>query len=130
MKKVLLIVLTTSLLCYSLHVSFLYFRQTLFIIFADEQIRIFHLMQNEIYQSKDPYDMAVKLNYIVSYYPSGTKQEKGSRLDCIVETVRKNVTSDVINFLKRSTGKDFGSDAQQWINKLQETQIKPPTQAE
>ena len=62
-------------------------------------------------------DAADCLQYVVNYYPSGTKQPTGSRLDRIVERERKQVIGEIINYLRIKTGESLGEDPEIWIEK-------------
>jgi hypothetical protein len=55
------------------------------------------------------------LEYVVSYYPSGTKQTAGSRLDKIVERARQSTIREMISALRKRSGQDFGDDPQAWL---------------
>ena len=66
---------------------------------------------------------SVSLGYIVSYYPSGTKQEKDSLLGYImVERERALAERDVIAHLRIKTGQDLGDMPEAWIQKYGHTQ--------
>ena len=58
------------------------------------------------------------LRYTRDYYPSGTKQTSGSRLDRIVERSRRLAELRIIQMLQEATGKDLGSDADVWIREF------------
>ena len=49
-------------------------------------------------------------------YPSGTKQETGSRLDRIVERERGVAVRDIVAHLRTKTGEDLES-SEAWIQK-------------
>jgi hypothetical protein len=83
---------------------------------AQEQIEIINEMRMTALQSS-PAEAAGKLQYAVNYYPSGTKQEVGSRLDRLVESARKRAVRDIIAHLRQKTGEDLGDDAEPWIKK-------------
>ncbi|MCX6871078.1 MAG: hypothetical protein NTY84_10715 [Verrucomicrobia bacterium] len=85
--------------------------------FADEQTRIFDAMQMQSHQSSKPRDIAESLEYVVWYYPSGTKQEAGSRLDRVVERHRKAVVRDIVAHLRSVTNQDLGERPEPWIEK-------------
>ena len=57
------------------------------IAFAEEQTRIFDDMLQKVLDAS-PSGAAEALAYVVNYYPSGTKQRNGSRLDKVVERAR------------------------------------------
>src|SRR5215831_4798936 len=74
---------------------------------ASEQTRIFDEMRAKALKS-DAAGAAGCLQYVVSYYPSGTKQETGSRLDQIVERERALAIRDIVAYLRTKTGDDLG----------------------
>jgi hypothetical protein len=57
------------------------------------------------------------LEYVVSYYPSGTKLATGSEIDRVVEGYRAAVARDIIGRLRALTGDDLGDDPDPWIKK-------------
>jgi hypothetical protein len=61
--------------CYYEHIPL-----SLRVAFADDQIQIFDEMRTKALRSS-PSEAVNHLEYVVSYYPSGTKQISGSRLD-------------------------------------------------
>ena len=85
------------------------------VAFADGQVAIFEEMEASANSTIDPRQMSGKLEYAVNYYPSGSKQTKGTQLDRIVETARSNSIAAIIARLRTTTGKDFGNDPQQWL---------------
>jgi hypothetical protein len=84
--------------------------------FASEQIGIFQDMRAQAL-SADATGAARSLEYAVSYYPSGTKQSAGSRLDGIVELARADAVRAIIAHLRAKTGEDLGDDPETWIRK-------------
>lgn len=91
----------------------LFFRVTL----AEEQTKIFEDLRVQALQS--PPEKAVEyLGGVVHYYPSGSKQVTGSRLDRIVEQARQSAVREILADLRARTGKDFGDDPQRWIDEL------------
>lgn len=88
----------------------------LHVAFANGQTQIFSDMLNKALQS-DVSGAAGCLRYVVSYYPSGTKQEHGSQLDNIVERDRADAIRDIIAFLRSKTHEDLGTNAEPWIRK-------------
>ena len=58
------------------------------------------------------------LEYALWYYPSGTKQTKGSGLDQVVERARQCAVREIIEILRSRTRKDFGDDPRRWIEGL------------
>ncbi len=55
------------------------------------------------------------LVYTHGYYPSGTKQTQGSRLDSIVERFRSVAETRIIKMLRDATGKDLGNSMEDWV---------------
>jgi len=84
---------------------------------ADEQTQIFDEMRTQALQSTAPPDIASALEYVVIYYPSGTKQRAGSKLDRVVERHRTAVVRDIVAHLRRTTGQDLGESPETWIQK-------------
>jgi len=83
--------------------------------FAEGQISIFEAMKSSLDNITNPQKLSAELEYVVNYYPSGSKQVRGSQLDRIVEIARANATSEIINRLHAVTAKDLGNDPQRWI---------------
>jgi hypothetical protein len=92
-----------------------YFYLHVQIAFADEQTMIFDEMREKAIQSTSPSDIAKALDYVVAYYPSGTKQRVGSKLDLVVERHRTAVVRDIVARLRSITGRDLGADPECWI---------------
>jgi hypothetical protein len=86
------------------------------IAFADEQTAIFEEMRRKVKDS-DAVDVG-PLEYVVWYYPSGTKQTVGSRLDRVVERARQSAVREIIAILRDKTDRDFGDDPRRWIEGL------------
>ena len=85
--------------------------------FADEQTQIFDEMRTRTLQSTAPPDIAGSLEYVVIYYPSGSKHRAGSKLDRVVERHRTAVVRDIVAHLRRTTGQDLGKSPDAWIQK-------------
>jgi len=85
--------------------------------FADEQTQIFDEMRMRALQSTVPPDIAGSLEYVVIYYPSGSKQRAGSKLDRVVERHRTTVVRDIVAHLRHTTGQDLGDSPEPWIQK-------------
>jgi hypothetical protein len=58
-----------------------------------------------------------------NYYPSGTKQASGSRLDRIVERSRSLAELRIIQMLKVATGTELGEDVDAWIREFSDEPI-------
>ena len=84
--------------------------------FASEQTQIFEDMRTKALQS-DVAGAACCLEYVVGYYPSGTKQQTGSKLDRMVERERAHAERDIIAYLRTKTGQDLGQSPEAWIQK-------------
>lgn len=87
---------------------------TLKVAFAEEQITVFFNMRDKALMAS-PEEAAGCLAYAVDYYPSGTKQTSGSRLDLAVERVRRDITEQIIAHLRLKTGRDLGNAPEKWI---------------
>ena len=85
--------------------------------FADEQTEVFDAMRTRALSSAVPDDIADSLSYVVSYYPSGSKQGEGTALDHVVERHRQAVVRDIVAHLRRTTGLDLGESPEPWILK-------------
>lgn len=86
------------------------------VAWASEQTKIFDEMRTNALQT-DAAGAASYLDYVVGYYPSGTKQESGSRLDRMVEHARTLAARDIIAYLRAKTGEDLGDRPEAWIQK-------------
>lgn len=97
--------------------------ESLRLSFASDQTQIFYEMATEAKQAlaQEPPNIRSalgSLEYIVKYYPSGTKQTAGSTLDIIVERSRSLAEASIIERLRAETGKDFGPKAEDWLRGL------------
>ncbi len=86
------------------------------LMLASEQTQIFDEMRTRALKSSAA-EAAGCLEYVVSYYPSGTKQVTGSRLDRMVERERAAVVRDIISYLRKQTGGDLGNAPDGWVEK-------------
>jgi hypothetical protein len=103
-----------AFLCASLFIG--YAPLKLRVAFASEQVRIFQEMREKALNSDAP-GAAGCLEYVVNYYPSGTKQESGSRLDSMVESARGQSVREIVAYLRTKTGEELGTDPDSWIKK-------------
>ena len=89
-------------------------KQEMRVRLAEEQTRIFASCRDEAIKSgvENAID---NLQYEWRYYPSGTKQEIGSRLDRVVERARLSAAREIIAHLRVKTGKDYGDDPEAWL---------------
>ena len=93
------------------------------VAFADDQVDIFHQMiaQTSTALSHTPPDTqgaVAFLEYTHVYYPSGTKQVTGSRLDTIVERARAEAETQIVDMLRDKTDEDLSEDPEAWIRKF------------
>jgi hypothetical protein len=84
--------------------------------FASEQTQIFEEMRTKALKSGVA-EAAGCLEYVTAYYPSGTKQVTGSRLDRIVERERAAAVRDIIAYLRKQTTSDLGDAPEPWVEK-------------
>ncbi len=84
--------------------------------FASEQTQIFEEMRTKALKSGVA-EAAGCLEYVANYYPSGTKQVNGSRLDRMVERERAAAVRDIIGYLRKQTGSDMGDAPEAWVEK-------------
>jgi len=94
---------------------FRYEIQKMCVDFADEQTAMFDQMRERSLRANNAIEIVGYLDYATHYYPSGTKQEKGSPLDEIVERGRRSAIRDIIAHLRTQTGRDLGDDPDLWI---------------
>jgi hypothetical protein len=87
------------------------------VAFASEQTGIFEEMRTRALES-DTVAAAGYLEYAVRYYPSGSKQRTGSRLDIMVERERASAVRDIITYLRVKTGQDLGTNSEKWIERF------------
>ncbi len=83
---------------------------------ARDQIAYFTEMSNRSLAG-NPAQAAECLAHIVNYYPSGTKQTRGSALDTLVEAQRERAQSEIIAILRARTRDDLGQKPEPWIKK-------------
>jgi hypothetical protein len=89
-------------------------RNSLELAFADEQTEIFSQMESQALRGT-PADGRGALEYAINYYPSGTKQRAGSRLDRIVERARSEAITSIVAHLRRTAPVDLGDDPKAWV---------------
>lgn len=86
------------------------------VAFAEGQTETFEEMRLKA-AAPGPADVSY-LRGVLDYYPSGSKEAKGSRLDRIVERARQSAVREIIASLKAKTGRDLGDDPRIWIERL------------
>jgi hypothetical protein len=118
-KRLTIALVVVVVLSLALHVVLFwkYFQQSIEVVFASEQTEIFEEMRARALRS-NPTEAASSLEYAVKYYPSGSKQRTGSRLDKMVERDRTRAIRDIIEHLRQKTGQDLGEDAEKWIERF------------
>ena len=84
--------------------------------FARDQIEIFD-ESRELALRSDVSEAVSALRYANWYYPSGTKQVRGSRLDRIVERERSETVRAIVSYLRTKTGEDLGDTPERGIEK-------------
>jgi hypothetical protein len=104
------------LLVFSAFIFWSYISLKLHVEFASDQTQIFSEMRTRAL-SADPAEAADCLAYVVNYYPSGSKQVVGSKLDTIVERERALAIHDIIAYLNAKTGENLGEAPDAWIQK-------------
>jgi len=85
------------------------------VAFADGQVKIFREMEVAANSAADPRKLSGQLEYVMNYYPSGSKQITGSQLDRVVETARSNAIAAIIGRLCATTGRNLGNDPRKWL---------------
>ena len=83
--------------------SWNYVRLKIEVVFAEEQTQIFQDMREQALGGS-PSGAAESLAYVVNYYPSGSKQREGSRLDRVVERARAATEREIISNLSKAAG--------------------------
>jgi hypothetical protein len=84
---------------------------------AADQADIFEDMRSKALSTTDPAEIVGYLDYVESYYPSGSKHTTGSPLDRIVEGYRAAVIREIIGRLRAITGVDLGEQPRAWVEK-------------
>jgi hypothetical protein len=88
--------------------------------FAEEQTAYFEEMHERAATalSEAPSDVRAAVGYIKAireYYPSGTKQTRGSRLDLVVERARNSMIGQIVGDLRRTADHDLGDKPGAWM---------------
>jgi len=94
---------------------------------AAGQTTSFGSVREKALQSTRPEEIAACIEHTLGYYPSGSDsgQPTGSRLDQIVEGVRRTAVDDMIRHLRAVSGVDLGDDPQKWIDKFRKPRGQP-----
>jgi hypothetical protein len=116
-NRINLVLWSTVLLMFVLGVLFAtkYTMLKLRVAFADGQVKVFEGMKVLANATKDPRELSGQLEYVLNYYPSGSKQVTGTQLDRVVEVVRSNAIAEIIGRLRTTTGKDLGNEPNKWL---------------
>ncbi len=85
------------------------------VAFAEDQTQMISEFLENAQKETRPERVTIWLEQMVNYYPSGTKQVAGSRLDRVVERVRSGAVTEILSRLRSITGQDLGSDAAKWL---------------
>lgn len=100
-------------------VTYQYGKLKLQIAMADEQVEIFESMRLKA-EASTPVEAAECMLYVQNYYPSGSKQVIGSRLDRVVELARASAMREIASHLRYKTKKDIRDDPAKWIESLKQ----------
>lgn len=76
----------------------LFVKQEIHLVLAIDQVEIIHDLFKRVH-SKDSRMMGEMREGIIDYYPSGTKQVEGSKLDQLVEMVRTHAVEKIDRML-------------------------------
>jgi hypothetical protein len=109
--------LSVALLLMTVLAAYTAFRHSLLVVsvaMAEEQTSIFRSIRDRASHGSAERS-AECLDYVVSYYPSGAKQTKGSPLARMVEEMRAEVITQIIHLLREKTGRDLGDGPEAWI---------------
>jgi hypothetical protein len=87
---------------------------TVRVAFAEEQLGVFRDMVAKA-KGGSQEDCLESLQQTVSYYPSGTKQRKGTKLDTMVEQARRDAVMAIIESLRRVSPTDLGPEPEAWL---------------
>jgi hypothetical protein len=90
------------------------------VAFAEDQTQIFAMMLQKADESLSNSPAEIRgavayLGYVRDYYPSGTKQIAGSRLDKMVERDRIFTEAKIVDMLRKKAEIDYGTDPEAWI---------------
>ena len=85
------------------------------IAFGVDQIDVFDQMLIKAKNSEDPRKICEFFDYVISHYPSRTKQEKHTKLNHIVKKHRSQTVELMIVRLENVTGQNLGADPQDWV---------------
>ena len=88
------------------------------VVMADGDTDIHAQMVDDARATKDPMKAAQCLSCLVNYYPSGSKQVAGSKVDRIVERCRRSSALAIIAHLRIITSQDLGDKPEPWIEKF------------
>ncbi len=82
---------------------------------AYEYITEFEQMRTEAIETSDVGEAVGKLRHTIRFYPSGSTQFPGSKVDRIVETARSHAVRDIVAHLRKIAPKDLGDDSDGWL---------------
>lgn len=101
-------------ICYGAYWNVNYILLSIQAEFARDQVATFSGMEKQA-RDGSARNAAEALQYVIDYYPSGTKQRAGSALDRIVEQARSRSVDEIVSILRAKTGRDFGNDPKVWL---------------
>ena len=110
-------ILVFALLCISSKAYWDYGSLRVRVLLAEDQTSVFDEMTRTDRATETPEEICEALAYVVSYYPTGTKQLSDSPLDAIVERARLSAVRELISRLRVVTGQDLGDDPGPWIER-------------
>jgi hypothetical protein len=90
---------------------------TIRVAWASEQTEIFEEMRTKALETS-AIGAAGYLDYAANYYPSGSKQETGSRLDRMVERERLRAIRDITSHIQSKSGQATGTNSQAWAERF------------
>jgi len=117
LRKPILVGVLAACVSSLLLVSMCYVKLRLRVAFAADQVIILEYARQRAVGATSPTETTSLLEYTLDYYPSGTKQVPGSRLDHIVETVRSNAVREALSKLRTMTGADLGDNPTNWLQR-------------
>ena len=92
---------------------------------AEEQTLYFEEARDQALLNSRPEEIVRCIEGTLNYYPSGSKQTAGSRLDRMVERARRLAVDDMIRQLRSKTGLDLGNEPQKWLEHFRESGGQP-----
>lgn len=85
---------------------------------AAADVALFADIGNTCGKLSDARGLVARLVYVRDYYPSGTKQAKGTTLDSMVERSRELALARILERLRTVTGTNCGDDVDAWVGSI------------